>query len=61
MPAVFLALPLTLLRVPAAIFAGSYLELGVIGIFWSLALTSIVRGLLMAFWFARNRWIDAKA
>ncbi|MHC4449414.1 MAG: MATE family efflux transporter [Planctomycetota bacterium] len=61
MPAVFLALPFTLLRVPAAIFAGSYLELGVIGIFWSLALTSIVRGLLMAFWFARNRWIYAKA
>lgn len=61
MPAVFLALPFTLLRVPAAIFAGSYLELGVIGIFWSLALTSIVRGLLMAFWFARNRWIHAQA
>jgi Na+-driven multidrug efflux pump len=61
MPAIFLGLPFTLLRVPASIFAGSYLGLGVTGIFWALALTSVVRGLLFAFWFARNRWIHAKA
>jgi len=56
MPAVFLAMPFTLLRVPAAIFAGSTLGLGVLGIFWALALTSVIRGILFAFWFARNRW-----
>jgi len=59
-PAMMLGLPFTLLRVPAAIAART-LGLGVNGIFWSLALTSVVRGLLFAFWFARGKWIHAKA
>jgi len=60
MPAMLLALPFTLVRVPAAIAARS-LGLGVNGIFWALALTSVIRGLGFAFWFARGKWVDAKA
>ena len=61
LPAMFLGLPFTLLRVPAAAFAAGPLGLGVTGIFWALALTSVLRGILFAFWFARGKWIHAKA
>jgi len=61
LPAMFLGLPFTLARVPAAYFASRYLDLGVNGVFWALGLTSVVRGLLFAFWFARGKWIHAKA
>jgi len=61
LPAMFLGLPFTLLRVPAAYFAVHYLNQGVMGVFWALALTSVLRGLLFAFWFARGKWIYAKA
>ena len=60
MPAMLLGLPFTLVRVPAAIAARS-LGLGVNGIFWALALTSVVRGLGFAFWFARGKWVNAQA
>ena len=42
-------------------FAGRYLGYGVLGIFWALSLTSVIRGILFAVWFARNRWIHGKA
>ena len=61
LPAMFLGLPFTLARVPAAYVAARYFDLGVTGVFWALALTSVVRGLLFAFWFARGNWIHAKA
>ena len=61
MPAVYLGLPFTVARVPAAMIAGQVLGLGVIGIFWALALTSVIRGVLVAFWFARGRWVRGTA
>ena len=59
LPPMLLAIPLTVVRVPLAIFAGP--RWGVAGIFWVLAVTAVIRGLLFAFWFARGRWIHAKA
>jgi len=61
MPAIFLGLPFTVLRVPAAMLASRTFGWGVLGIFWALSLTSVVRGLLFAFWFARNKWTTAQA
>jgi putative MATE family efflux protein len=61
MPSIFIGLPFTLLRVPAAAIASGPLGLGVAGIFWALALTSVLRGVLLALWFARGKWIHAKA
>ena len=34
---------------------------GVAGIFWVLTITAVIRGIAFALWFARNRWIYAKA
>ena len=60
-PAMFLGLPFTLARVPVAYFAARHFDEPVMAVFWALALTAVVRGLLFAFWFARGNWIHAKA
>ncbi|MEE8106336.1 MAG: MATE family efflux transporter [Planctomycetota bacterium] len=61
LPPMFLGIPMTVLRVPAAILAARTFHWGVVGIFWALTITSIVRGLLFAYWFQRGKWIHAKA
>ena len=58
-PPMMLGIPMTVARVPASIIGGQLW--GAVGIFWGLAITSVIRGLLFMFWFARNRWIHAKA
>ncbi|MHC4971620.1 MAG: MATE family efflux transporter [Planctomycetota bacterium] len=60
-PAIFLAIPLTVARIPIAILAARVFGWGVPGVFWALTWTSVVRGLLFAFWFARGRWVFGKA
>lgn len=60
-PALFLALPLTAARVPLAMFAVRVLGMGVPGIFWALTWTSVARGIALALWFARGRWVRARA
>jgi Na+-driven multidrug efflux pump len=60
LPPLLLGLPMTVARVPAA-WAAASLGYGVAGIFWALTVTSVARGLLLAAWFARGRWVHAKA
>jgi len=60
-PALFLALPLTLLRIPLAMLLTRVLGWGAEGVFWALTWTSVARGILLAFWWARGRWVLAKA
>lgn len=59
-PPMLLGIPMTVARVPAAMFA-NFMGWGVPGIFWALTVTSVIRGLLFAFWFARGNWVHAKA
>lgn len=61
LPPLLLGLPMTLIRIPAAIVAARVLGLGFPGIAWALTITSVIRGLMFAFWFARGRWVHAKA
>jgi putative MATE family efflux protein len=60
-PAYFLAIPMTLARIPVAMFASRTLGWGVAGVFWALTWTSVARGLLFLFWFARGRWVHGRA
>jgi len=60
-PALFLGLPLTVARIPVAMLAARVLGMGVAGVFWALTWTSVLRGLAMALWFARGRWVAARA
>ena len=61
LPAMFLGLPMTLLRIPAVTFAARFLGYGVPGVFWAVTITAVARGLMFAFWFARGKWVHAKA
>jgi len=60
-PALFLGLPLTVARIPVAMLAARVLGMGVAGIFWALTWTSVLRTLAIALWFARGRWVLARA
>lgn len=60
-PALFLAIPLTVARVPLAMVLARTAGWGVAGVFWAISLSSIVRGLAIMFWFARGRWILGRA
>jgi putative MATE family efflux protein len=60
-PALFLSMPLTVLRIPVAMLAARAFGMGVAGVFWALTWTSVLRGLAMALWFARGRWAAARA
>jgi Na+-driven multidrug efflux pump len=60
-PALFLTMPLTVARIPVAMFASRVLGMGVPGVFWALTWTSVLRGLALALWFARGRWAAARA
>lgn len=60
-PALFLGLPLTVVRIPVAMLLARVFGMGVAGVFWALTWTSVLRGLAMALWFARGRWAAARA
>jgi putative MATE family efflux protein len=44
-------------RVPLASFICFDLGVGVDGVWWSITLTSIVKGIILVFWFRRNKWM----
>ena len=60
-PALFLTMPLTVARIPVAMFCTRVLGMGVAGVFWALTWTSVLRGLALALWFARGRWVHGRA
>jgi Na+-driven multidrug efflux pump len=60
-PALFLAMPLTIARIPVAMLCTRVFGMGVAGVFCTLTWTSVLRGLAMALWFARGRWAAARA
>jgi putative MATE family efflux protein len=43
-------------RVPLAQFICFTLEVGVDGVWWSITLTSIVKAIVLVFWFRRGKW-----
>jgi putative MATE family efflux protein len=59
LPPMLLGIPLTVVRVPAAVAVGPIWGVG--GIFWVLTITAALRGVILAFWFARGNWAQAKA
>ena len=61
LPPMLMGIPLTIVRIPAAILVARVFGWGLPGIFWVLTLTAVARGFCLAFWFARGRWVHAKA
>lgn len=61
LPPMLLGMSMTLMRIPAAILLSRTAGMGVAGVFWALTVTSVARGVLFAFWFARGRWVRGRA
>jgi putative MATE family efflux protein len=55
-PAMFIAVPLSLIRIPVAIWLAGPLGLGAVSIWWTITVTAIVRGVLLEIWFRRGAW-----
>lgn len=55
-PPMIIAAPLSFARIPLAYWLAFPAGLGVNGVWWSISLTSIIKGILMAAWFLRGRW-----
>jgi putative MATE family efflux protein len=48
--------PLNIARIPAAYLLAGTAGLGISGVWWAISGTSILKGLIIAFWFYRGRW-----
>lgn len=55
-PPMVIAIPLTLARIPAAWYVSQRLGWGLSGVWWVITGLMILRGIVMALWFARGGW-----
>lgn len=56
LPPMLVAIPGALLRPPLAYFIAYTLAVGVNGVWWALAITSILKGLAILIWFRAGKW-----
>jgi putative MATE family efflux protein len=50
----------SLARVPLAYLLAVYWGMGIVGVWWVITFTSIVKGLVLAYWFSRGKWKSQK-
>jgi putative MATE family efflux protein len=55
-PPMLISIAITVTRIPLARWAAFDLGLGVPGIWWTIAATAALRGVVVAVWFARGTW-----
>ncbi len=55
-PPMLVAVPLNLGRIPLAYFLADTMGWGVIGVWWAISATTIVKGIILALWFLTGRW-----
>ncbi len=56
LPPLLIGMPLTLARIPLAYGLAVWLEWGVVGVWWAIASTTVLKGAMMALWFKRGYW-----
>lgn len=56
LPPMVISTTLTAARIPLGAGLAIWAGLEYVGVYWAITLTGLVRGLLMAAWFARGRW-----
>jgi len=54
------AVPANLARIPVAFFLATTVGMGVIGVWWAISGTSIIKGIVLAGWFLTGRWMHKK-
>ena len=61
LPPMLIGVPFTILRIPLAWFLWKPMGLGLTGIYLAIAISSVIRGILIPLWFARGGWVRGKA
>ena len=55
-PAMLIAVPLSLVRIPIILWLAGPMGMGAVAIWWTITVTSTLRGLLLEAWFRTGRW-----
>jgi len=55
-PPMVVSVPGSILRIPLAYFLAIKFNLGITGVWWAITITSVVKGIVLAFWFKLGRW-----
>ena len=59
-PPMIISIPVSFARIPLAYLLAVTYNLGFAGVCWSITLTTILKGILIAFWFSLGRWKRTK-
>ncbi|MBL7033647.1 MAG: MATE family efflux transporter [Candidatus Delongbacteria bacterium] len=60
LPLMTISVPLSVARVPLALLFVRYVTHDVSGVWWAITISTIVRGILMYFWWSLGRWQKVK-
>jgi putative MATE family efflux protein len=55
-PAMFIAVPLSVVRIPIILWLAGPMGMGPVALWWTLTVTAILRGALLEAWFRTGRW-----
>ena len=57
MPTLLISLPLSILRIPLAYFLAIHMQMGVVGIWWAISVSTLFKGTILTYWWTRDRWV----
>ncbi len=56
LPPMLVSVPVTLLRIPLAIFLSQTMNWGSSGIWWAISITTAIKGMIISLWFKSGTW-----
>ncbi len=56
LPPMLVLVPFSIARIPLAYYLAITLDWGINGVWWTLTITSLIKGGLLAIWFKRGKW-----
>lgn len=57
-PPMIVSIPGSIARLPLAYYFCFVLDIGINGVWWSLTITSLIKAVVLFFWFRQNKWKD---
>jgi Na+-driven multidrug efflux pump len=60
LPLMTISVPLSIARIPLALLLIRYVTHDVSGVWWAISISTIIRGLLMSYWWSRGHWQRTK-
>jgi len=59
-PPMLVSIPGSLARIPLAYLLAVHWGMGITGVWWAIASTSIAKGIVLTYWFSRGGWKTQK-